>query len=275
MNFPRRFLFHSSAMGVAARLRRPTDQTLPVHAASTLPVTGGHSESKSGPGKLGDLLHFESAETSAHGDFVDQSAAEAMTRGAVPFDSVGTHTTVTARVRGLHVGKRFSIGVADAGLDSHHAQDGTHPSIRLAGNRLDQIRVDDSILKVTINEDFFNEHDTLAKLEAGFAKGLPESHSKRFFFPDDNRQASTLPISNGLAFCTIVEKMEWEGKEHPTAKIDHNLLYIPDFGRVYFGVMSMSTHSRRLTLVRIQLGSPDGGDISVSEVDDNGLTWPA
>jgi hypothetical protein len=32
--------------------------------------------------------------------------------------------------------------------------------------------------------------------------------------------------------------------------------------------------SRRLTLVRFQLGSPSGGDGSLAEVQTNGSSWP-
>jgi hypothetical protein len=274
MNFPRRFNFRGNASGVAAHIRRPENKILHVQAASSIPVIGGISESKAGPGSLDDFVHFQSAETSAEGDFVDEKAAEAMTRGAIAFDAVPTKTTVTARVRGLHVGKRLTVGVADAGLVAYSAENGDkQTSIRLVGNRLDGIRVDDSMLNVTINEQVFSENDTLDKLAAAFTKGLGPL-VKMFFRPDETGRSGTLPSSNGIVCCTIVEKMEWDGAPHPKAKIDGNLLIIPDFGRVYFGVLLISENSRRLTMVRIQLGSPDGGELCAADVEDNGSRWP-
>jgi hypothetical protein len=275
MNFPRRYIFRGNASGVSAHLRRPEDKILPVQAASSLPVTGGISESTEGPGSLGDYLHYQSAATSAQGDYVDLQAAEAMTRGAVPFDSVPTKTTVTARVRGLNVGKRFSVGEIDAGLVSRSPENGMkQPSIQLVGNRLEDIRVDGSVLKITLNEQLFCDCDTLDKLAAAYAKGLGAPRVGMFVRPDETGRSETLPASGGVVYCTIVESMMWDGKPHPTARVDGNSLVIPDFGRVYFGGLLITDVSRRLTMVRLQLGSPDGGDGSACEVESNGSNWP-
>lgn len=273
MNFPRRFIFHGNATGVAARIRRPEYKLLPVHASSTVPTTGGSSESKTGPANLDDYLAFDSAETEAHGDYVDPDAALAMTHGTVGFDAVATKTVVTSKVRGLRVGRRFRVGVADAGLTSYSPEgESTQNGIRLSGNRLEDVTVDGYVLKITLNERLFSEHDTLDKLHAAHAKGLG-AHAAMFYRPAGHSE-NKMFVSNGMAHATIVEKMEWEGRPHPNATIDGNFLYVPDFGRVYFGELFLSHSSRRLTMLRFQLGSPDGGDISVSDVEPNGSTWP-
>lgn len=275
MNIPRRYIFGANASGVSAHIRRPENRVLHVQAASSLPVIGGISESKAGPGGLEDYLQFQSAETSAHGDYIDQHAAEAMTRGVGSFDSSPVKSTVYARVRGLHVGRRLTVRVADAGMVAHSPEKGgTQSSIRLEGNRLDGVRVDNSVLKITLNEQLFCDHDTLDKLAQAYPD-FPDVQAGMFVNPDGSERCKTLPSSNGLVNCTIVEKMEWEGKEHPDATIDGNLLTIPDFGKVYFGGMLISPNSRRLTMVRIQLGSPDGGEVTASEVEDPVTTWPA
>ena len=42
---------------------------------------------------------------------------------------------------------------------------------------------------------------------------------------------------------------------------------VPDFGKIYFGEMFIAAHSRRLTMVRFQLGSHDGGEIVAADGD--------
>ena len=54
MEQPRRYVFRGNASGVAAHIRRPVDLLLPVQAASSLPTTGGLSESRVGPTKWGE-----------------------------------------------------------------------------------------------------------------------------------------------------------------------------------------------------------------------------
>jgi len=300
MNFPRRVIFGGNASGVAAHIRRPENRILHVQAASALPVIGGISEAKAGPISFANYLHFDSAATSAHGDFVEQRPSEVIASGGKHAEEKIARTTVSAKVRGLQVGSRFFAGVADAGLVSQSPPKGSNqPSIKLSGNKLEAIRMDNSVLLITLNEKLFSEYDTLDKLAAAYAKGL-DGHTGMFFNPDPTKVSKTLPQSNGTVCCTIVEKMEWQGNPHPDAKIDGNVLTVPKFGTVYFGVMLVSSLSRRLTMIHVQLASPeqqqhanfaaaedagegaqdnagdqsDGGDLMASEVEDNLSRWP-
>src|ERR1035438_10737763 len=90
---PRRHIFSGRASGVSAHIRRPENQLLPVQGCSSLPVTGGLSESKVGPKKLGKWGSFEAVSCSARGDYVDVAAGVATTRGEVPFDAVDRKST--------------------------------------------------------------------------------------------------------------------------------------------------------------------------------------
>ena len=47
---------------------------------------------------------------------------------------------------------------------------------------------------------------------------------------------------------------------------------IPNLGAFYFGELIIQWSTRRLTMIRVELGSPTGGSGSVSDVDTNG-TW--
>jgi hypothetical protein len=49
---------------------------------------------------------------------------------------------------------------------------------------------------------------------------------------------------------------------------------VPDFGKIYFGELYITGESRRLTMVRFQLGSPHGGEVVAAEGESNGLPWP-
>jgi len=49
---------------------------------------------------------------------------------------------------------------------------------------------------------------------------------------------------------------------------------IPGFGTVYFGEITLAPQMRRLTMVRVNLGSPIGGDFASGDVMDNGSISP-
>ena len=275
MDHARRFHFHGHALGVAARIRRPEDRSLPVQACSSLPVTGGEHQSEIGPTELGKWISFQSAATSMRGDYTDRDAAVAMTRGDVAFDAVPVETVVKSSVRGLSVLGRLFVGVAEMGLTSRSSQNPGQPSIQVNGARLEDVRVDNSRLKITLAEQLFRDHDTKEKLATAFTKDLHKRHAHMFLRPGAQPAApERLPEAGGVVKCTLVGEMAWAGEPHPTATIDGHALIIPDFGKVYFGEMVITECSRRLTMVRCQLGSDDGGEVSAAEGEANGHTWP-
>jgi hypothetical protein len=272
---PRRHIFHGHASGVSAHIRRPQDQLLPVQGCSTLPVTGGHAEQNLGPQSLDKWVSFDAVSTSAHGDYVDAAAGVATTTGAVAFDAAPTATKVNSEVRGLAILGRVHVAHAAVGLISHSAVGQAQPVIRLEGNVLEGVRIDDSRLAITLAEDFYQQCDTKDKLAQAHAAGLPSQHA-HLLLPLDGSAgpATTFPEANGTVKCTIVKEIRWDGDPHPTATIHGHVVRVPDFGKIYFGEMFITGDSRRLTMVRFQLGSPQGGEVVAAEGETNGNDFP-
>src|SRR5262249_32900380 len=240
-------------------IRRPQDAVLSVQGSSALPVIGGHCESRVGPTTLGKWVTFESVETSAHGDYADAAHGVATTRGEVAFDGAETHTRVSARVRGLAILGRVHIADLQLGMFSRNVPDmaQAQPSIRLEGNRLEGLRIDDSPLTIELAEDFYCEHHTRDRLKAAFDTGLPAEHHRMFLpvnFKGEEEQVRTFPEDAGVLKCSIVKHLDWAGTKHPTAEIFGHVVVVPNFGKIYFGEMFVTTHGRHLTMVRFQLG---------------------
>ncbi|MCX6627868.1 MAG: hypothetical protein NTW28_09595 [Candidatus Solibacter sp.] len=272
---PRRHIFHGHASGVSAHIRRPESRLLPVQGSSSLPVTGGFSESNLGPQKLDKWVSFEAVSTSAHGDYVDAAAGLATTTGAVAFDAAPTETRVRAAVHGLVILGRVHVAHAAMGLVSHSAVGQEQPVIRLEGNVLEGVRIDDSRLAITLAEEFYCECDTKDKLARRHSAGLAPHHA-RLFLPAVSGvdQVSGFPEAKGTVKCTIVQEIRWDGAPHPTATIHGHVVRVPNFGKIYFGEMFITGDSRRLTMVRFQLGSEDGGEVSAAEGETKPSTWP-
>jgi hypothetical protein len=187
---------------------------------------------------------------------VDAEKGVATTRGEVAFDAVPTETRVTASVQDLEILGKVRVGLAAMGLISRSADGAGQPTIRPDGCRLDDVRIGDARLKITLAEDFYRECDTLDKLAQKHRAGLEP------------------PVANGTVRCTIVQKIEWDGPKHPDAEIHGHVVVVRDFGKIYFGEMFISAHSRRLTMVRFQLGSPDGGEVTAADGETNPGLFP-
>ncbi len=277
---PRRHVFHGHASGVSAHFRRPETKLLPVQGSVSLPVTGGLAESNlkaADDPRLEEFkkwISFDSVSTSAHGDYVDAGQGVATTRGEVAFDAAPTVTRVKASVRDLVILGRVKVAHAAMGLTSHSAVGREQPLIRPEGNILDGVSIDGYRLAVTLAEDLYRDCDTQDKLAKRHADLSPRQ--KRMFLPAASGvdEATEFPDANGTVKCSIVQEIRWDGPAHPTATIHDHVVHVPDFGKIYFGEMFIKGSSRRLTMVRFQLGSPDGGEVAAAEGESNGDPWP-
>ena len=272
---PRRYIFRGHASGVSAHIRRPETRLLPVQGCSSLPVIGGLAESTVGPQKLDKWVAFDAVSTSAHGDYVDAAEGVATTTGAIAFDVPPTQTTVKSEVKGLVILDRVHVAHAAVGLISHSPKGKEQPEIHLEGNILEGVRIDDSRLAITLDEDFYRVCNTKDKLATAHAAGLPSQRAHMLMPLDGSAGPSTIfPEANGTVKCTIVKEMHWDGDPHPTATIHGHVVKVPNFGKIYFGELYITGDSRRLTMVRFQLGSPTGGEVVAAEGETNGGGWP-
>ena len=69
-----------------------------------------------------------------------------------------------------------------------------------------------------------------------------------------------------------MKSIHWAGDPYPGAEIEHHSIIVRDFGRIFFGELLVTDLSRRLTMLRFELGSPVGGSAACAEVESNG-TW--
>jgi hypothetical protein len=96
--------------------------------------------------------------------------------------------------------------------------------------------------------------------------------SKRFAGTAKTPAFRKLIRAGRTIYATIVKSIRWDGKPFPKSEIHDNMVVLPEFGRVFFGELLISELERRLTMVRMALGSDAGGSASGGEVATNG-TW--
>jgi hypothetical protein len=263
MAIQRRFLFHGHAAGVAAHIRRPDDEPIQVHAASSLPVTGGRSE-MSAEGKQYNSIGFDSAYTYADGSYDDAQAAIDITLRMRAPDSVPTTTHVVSEVKGLRILDTVRVGRIRAEMKSHSPQnDHDETSVNPHGCVIEGLMVNGVQLIVKLNEDFFSKHDTKSKLDRA-VQGRDQD-AGRFCSLD----------SGGQMYATLVDKLEWSGEPPEGVTIEGNVVTIPDFGELHLAELFVKPDSRRLTMLRAELGSPTGGHATAGSIETNGTTWPA
>ena len=280
----RRFVFHGHAAALSGRIVRVGEGTkakfiknsfidLP---AAALPAAGGRSTARLSRKQLTDatvrsFVRFDSATVSSEGVFEDAKGHFEATLGKRASNTLAPMTRVSAEVRGLDVGLKGHVHMiikrVRGGFTSKKGTTGGEAAIELSketGFDGNSVRFVDAKgkaynLVVGIERDVFHAHHTFSALKAA-----PGGSALR-------------RADDGAMHGTIVKRLAWKGQEFPGSTIDPDqpgAVSVPGFGRVFFGEIAIAPQQRRLTMVRVALGSPVGGDIGCVDVMDNGSISP-
>lgn len=301
MELTRRFVFRGNASAYGGQIYRRQDEALrkPIilvtGATSSLTVLGGQSSGRSTAAKFLDgFIRVGNAGTEAIATFDDFKQAVQMSRGELAQDQLTATTKVGAWVEDIVIGgkgpkelrglqpvesakePRLRVGYVGGSLTSSSARGGDEPSIKLGRDTdIKDVWIDGYQLKVALNKPEFDALDTLSKLQtASVDAAFIEKTGDCLFRAERTARAATAAHPMSVMQGTLVRSLTWAKKPHPTAKIDHNSVIVPDFGVVYFGEIFVSDEHRRVTMLRLRFGSPVGGDFACSEYETNGSWVP-
>jgi hypothetical protein len=284
MDQPLRYVFHSHAAAFGGGIVRPKDIVFEAGGASALLVTGGRSVAQLKRTQFDDFFVVESASTLAEGLFEDTAAFVEVTHRRTQEHTLVAVSRVRTEVNGMSVGRkpRLTIGRIRAELTNRSAGLSGQPSIRIGKDTvIDGISIEGHRLIVELDTKPFVQRDTHAKVLAALddpkfvaTSGQRLFMSKRFGGEPATPAFRTLLQTGGTIYATIVKSIRWNGKPFPKSEIHDNMVVLPTFGRVFFGELLISELSRRLTMVRMALGSDAGGSVSGGDVETNGVWSP-
>lgn len=298
MDPSRRFIFNGHAVAIGGRIVRlgdgPAAQTVEDGfidvPASALSVVGGRSTHtfdgeflKRRSGRAASVVRVDRGETFVEGTFDDLNGRVAVSNHQGDLDDLTTTTRVNATVEGLSIGRAIELRFASlfAGLESRSSSTSGEPPIDIDRNTsFNGVSIvkdgREFPLTVTLNCAPFVEHNTHSKFmraidDLGFLKDLADqlgltsaaatSRFPRLFKGEDGR-----------AHASIVKSIDFQGAGVNGVRFDRNQIIIENWGRAFLGELLIGRYARRLTMVRAQLGSQDGGDVGGGDVGGGG-TW--
>jgi hypothetical protein len=283
MDLRRRFIFRGNAAAIGGRIVRPADVVIDSGTASSLTVAGGRSRARAATSKFGEWVSFAAASTSAEGVFDDVKQEIELTFHHVPEDCLAASTRVMADVTGLSIGDKPKLTVKGlhAALSSRSPAASGEPSIALGSDTvIDGAAIESGGVVYGLSVDLavapFQQYDTRSKL-------LTAADDPQFVREWGDCLFMKLPVAGaaappagrlqhgaGTIYATIVKAIRWTGDQYPGARIDQHSLVVPNFGTIFFGELLITALSRRLTMLRVELGSPIGGFVACAEVENNG-----
>ena len=280
MDHPLRYVFHSHAAAFGGRIVRPKDIVFEAGGASALLVTGGRSVAQLNRTQFGEFFDVQSATTLAEGLFEDTAGFIEVTHHRAEEQGLAAVSRARTEVNGLSVGRkpRMTIERIRAELTNRSPGHSGQPSIRVGDDTaIDGISIDGHRLVVELNTGPFLRHDTHAKLLAAvddpqFVEDAGEMlfMSKRFGLEPNIPAFRRIRQTDGTIYATIVKSIRWDGEPFPKSEIHDNMVVLPEFGRAFFGELLIAPASRRLSMVRMALGSDTGGTASAGDVETNG-----
>jgi hypothetical protein len=264
----RRFVYHGNAIPLGARIIRvgqePTPLAVTSPPGSSLSVVGGFSHGESPGSSFRDIFSW--------GKCIAESSGTVTPDGAAVTTVIASVENVTATNAPIV----FKAGLLRAEVVSNHPQSG-QPSIAPKDVQFggpEGMTLDGKPVSVQTDLDDFQRYPTFEGFEKMFRSDASffKKYRDRFL-----RAKKAVPkfgepiprVSGGYVICSIVESVSWNG-----TKTIGNVLTKEGFGSLYLGEVLMHEYNRRLTLVRLKMGSLVQAEAAYGEVDPNGSWEP-
>lgn len=261
----REFSFHASASALGGLITRPFNEVIEVQAASALTRVGGYDSARVENFRYREFVSFKSGHTQVVGSEHTEC------------DQRKVHETLaSAVVEGLDILSMVTADRVVARLTSRRPVDApiTEPlSMLPVGSYFENLRIAGVPIQMKI-------HDRLVKCDT---KPAIERERDYFYDPDEGGRMSSqerlrLSIFEDSGLLDEAEDIKGQkgGRREriPGATTNKGCrIVIPGFGKIYLGEFFAEPHSRELSMIRVELGSPEAGKIVVCGVQGDGRPY--
>jgi hypothetical protein len=240
------FVFNAHGCAVGGFTTRPWGyENLLCGASIALPSTGGKAS-------VQELKPY-----TYHAPFLTIDNAFTEVEGKQ--DASGTYlTTVTVKVKGL---KMFDLDVnkcvveADftTSLVTKHAG-GKETVVDTSASEITRLIVDGDPVQITKGT-MCDQAQTYADFDTQFGTNPKVTKSGKM----------------RMMRCSLIDKVQ---HKHSQPNGDQQILVVPNFGHIYLGEVHIKDSERRITMMRLELGSPVGGSIALGGGGGNGVGYP-
>ena len=250
--------FHADASAFGGHIELPFKQVIAAQAPLTLAPDGGYTSARADDFRVEGLFSFKKAHSQVS--------------GIVSKKRPGWTTLATSVVEELNVGEILTADrVVAQIITDHPAEQGKYaPIVNFVGTRFDNLRIGGCELDVTIDL-------TLCSPDKTDNHGFPEKHTMEdprvLGLLQQRGQYNSAVKGKSQIECSLVEKITVVRGKLP-GTIQGNVLTIPGFGKATLAQLIVDSNSYHLSMIRLELGCPTHGNISVGNSVANGSTEP-
>ena len=289
----RRFHYHGTGHALSGHIWRPFQRLIEVQAPSSLPTIGGVGASRVENFRLDDFVSFKTGYTHVMGSQKSvrrDDRTQEQSKGKGEYRIVHT-TQATAVVEGLNI---LDVVTADrivARLTSTHDPAEPEGRIVLVGSKFENLRIAGCEVNVRIHHQLCLKLETFEAVRNEVKK--PGSELRKMAdetwgttHASDAKNPQTELESHGALLCSIVKEVEFKdpnfakigktqanGSDQPCPGVERfgrHRFHVRDFANIYLAEVLFEYGRKTLTMLRLELGSPNGGAIVGAEVIVNG-----
>ncbi|HET8923096.1 MAG TPA: hypothetical protein VFN26_08900 [Candidatus Acidoferrum sp.] len=253
----RRFHYHANAHVLSAHFTRPILHDIPVQAATSLPTTGGVGSARVENFRFNEHISFKAG-------YSHVSGSEKVENNKI------IHTTMaTAVIEGLNILDMVTADRIVARLSSSY-ESGQESRILILGSKFENLRVACCKIEVELHHELAFKLDTFEAIRNEFANNADFRKMAEDPFHPGKLPEKIEP--HGVVHCSLVKDIQ-PAKCPGVLRYGHHghVLEVPDFGKVFLAEILFQHGRKTLTMLRVELGSPNGGGTTVVEASSNGL----
>ena len=239
------FAYHANAYALNASFHRPTACDIEAQAATCLPIFGGHAQSFARDFCVPRLARFQSAHSHVSGSLQDEHTAS---------------TQAITTLVGLNIMDVITADRIVARLTSEHNLDEAEGHILAIGSTFENLRIAGYTFNIIMRHELLLESKTHAEL----AQKVPAIKNR----------GGLANSNDGVAICSLVEKIETDFPGLSDADKRKHIINVPHLGTISFAEILSIEGMNTLTMLRFDLGSPDGGGGTAAVASTNGRTPP-
>lgn len=264
--------YNASAMALGGKLTRPFEAIVETQAASVLPIDGGFGSARVENFRFKEMISFKSAYSVVTGSQskVDGSFA---TLATVTIEDLNILEMVTAKRIVSRISTHHPIPRVDAGATSLPAS--PEPQI-LATGKFEELRINGYEFDVELDANLSSDCSTYSAYKDKC--GVPENKGmivrslvKNIYKKSPGVAPELLkPVANAQnQSCRDVRPILPSAENRFVCTFE-----LAQYGRIHLAQFLCSSYARRLVMLRVELGCPADGILSVGCGQGNGTTIP-
>lgn len=266
----RMFWFRGNAVALGGQLVSPVCETLDAQGSSVLPPTGGFASASVDRFNFKNIVSFERASSTVAGRVSEHD-------GRKTYD-----TQVTVAIEGLNVLDMVTADRVVARLTSTHPHESNDPEMLPIGSYFENLRIAGIPIEARPHVELLRagRYIEVSKVCAESFPGAPDERESPKTpsvspMPDWKPGAPSPVFDDRFLLAPLFDAGDEKVRSTVGAAAgDPRGIHVPGFGTIYIGEYLISRFSRRLTMLRIELGCPVKGTIVAASEEIDGHDYP-